>query len=65
MTRTEIIAELRRSAREDGIPWLDVDSYAYAACYPYKRNEKEAILLLERDDCRTFFLLCAHALEDE
>ena len=65
MTKTEIIAELRRSAVEDGIPWLDVESDAYAACYPYKRDEKEVILFLEHDDCKTFFLLVACAMESE
>ena len=65
MTRAEIIAELRRSATHDRYPWAFVQSFAFEGACEFKRGEKEALCDLSDKNCRTFFLLCAHALEDE
>lgn len=61
MTRAEIIEELRRSAREDADPASSVHLFGYweasdAGCYPED---------MRRIDCRVYFLLVAHALDDE
>ena len=63
MTKTEIIAELRRSAAEDADPLLGVGTFAFQEsnqwivephAYKYNANNE-----------RMFFLLVACALESE
>ena len=65
MTRAEIITELRRSAREDARPWRRVADKAYIRAHTYGHGGLECAIFLDHDDCRTFFLLVACALEDE
>ena len=64
MTRAEIIAELRRSAREDADPWYGARSVAFVAaakmCQIGESMGTEQAMKL-----RTFFLFVACALEDE
>lgn len=62
MTKAEIIAELRRSAREDADPWCDMRISAFFAVMDWYGvicgcGDPE----IER----TFFLLVACALEDK
>lgn len=64
MTKTEIIAELRRSAAEDADPWqgIDLDVFLKAADWLFD----DEILRTKSDVyVGTFYLLIAHALEDE
>ena len=65
MTRAEIIAELRRSAREDADPWDGVDVERAWAELCARKIYGECMSDLKKNDCRTFFLLVACALEDE
>lgn len=62
MTKTEIIAELRRSVNEDNDPWYDMAQAAFWASAKFCSGET-------CDDNntseRTFFLLVACALESE
>jgi len=62
MTKTEIIAELRRSAAEDADPWYDAGTLAFWSAM----NWYDAICVVsDREVDRLFFLILAHALEDE
>lgn len=65
MTRTEIIEELRRSVREDADPAWGCADHAYIDAHRRGANLRECALFLTPDDCRTAYLLVAHALEDE
>lgn len=66
MTKAEIIAELRRSAREDAHPWQEVSMRAFLATgnrWDFADFAGMDGYDFEQDG--TFFLLVAHALEDE
>lgn len=65
MTRAEIIAELRRSAREDADPVRDMRKVAFWAGVDYFTGKIFSVLVMQPDDARTFILLVACALEDE
>lgn len=65
MTRAEIIAELRRSATEDGDPWAGLDVLAFRALTTIWLNAGELMFRLGYVSQCTFFLLVAHAMEDE
>lgn len=64
MTRAEIIAELRRSAFEDGncysIKWI-----AFWEALDMRGTEEPNFSYMREDEWRTFYLLVAQALEDE
>lgn len=65
MTKSQIKAELRRSACEDRYPWSGVSGKAHAECfYNWCHHDYgyENMLHLSLDDLRTFFLLVAEAL---
>lgn len=64
MTKTEIIAELRRSAAEDKLPSEALDHDAWWNAIQWKCGE-EALGSANPDAQRTYCLLIAHALEDE
>lgn len=64
MTKAEIIAELRRSAREDWSPLNAMDFPAWNAQCGWRRRG-EWFRPYEDLDTRTFLLLVACALEDE
>jgi hypothetical protein len=64
MTKSQIRAELRRSACEDRFPMFDVMDVAFNhACQQKTVGKNEFIGGLTPDDCRTFFLLVAEAME--
>ena len=65
MTKTEIIAELRRSAVEDADPWIAVDDPTYYAAANMLTLQDRPVRWrgATRDAVSAFFLLCAHALE--
>ena len=64
MTKSEIIAELRRSAVEDAAPYYEVSDEALTAALDFSLNtQMRFICELTADDNRTFFLLVAEALE--
>lgn len=67
MTKAEIIAELRRSAMEDRNPWKSVSDAAWGEAFCVWTDHDEIIVreLSAPNKCRTFYLLVAHALEDE
>lgn len=58
MTKSEIKAELRRSACEDTNPY-DVEDEAFDKCLEFQSG---AIVSLRPDSWRIFFLLVAEAL---
>lgn len=64
MTKAEIIAELRRSAREDSSPYWDITNDAFDATMDW-RYRHESVANIDDGGRRTFFLLVACALEDE
>ena len=64
MTRAEIIAELRRSAMHDPAPKLRLAHAAWVETCRF-RFVREWLDNLKYNDCRTFFLLVACALEGE
>ena len=63
MTRAEIAAELRRSACEDVEPYYGcaIESLIEAG---FLCGDTEWMDNLTQDDCRTFFLLVAEAIND-
>lgn len=61
MTKSQIKAELRRSACEDDYPYGSVDILAWVKAVSFC-DETPSLYDLKRDDCRTFFLLVAEAL---
>lgn len=63
MTKDEIIAELRRSATEDAAPFREVHDFAFDEVIEWKDNGQRQFIGSFNDDCRTFFLLVAEALE--
>ena len=63
MTKTEIIAELRRSAREDADPWYDMHALAFWGVVRDFDVMKCGGQSIEVE--RLFFLILACALEDE
>ena len=63
MTKTEIIAELRRSAVEDAFAY-DVSFEAFGEVLHMRRYYKEMIIDAGDAHWRTFYLLVAHALEE-
>ena len=63
MTRSDVIAELRRSACEDAAPYSQVLMVAWH--YPLNwTGDYKDMADMHPDDLRTFFLLVACALED-
>lgn len=60
MTRAEIIAELRRSAREDAECYC-IDYTAFDAVIPWKTNG-QPVGAMGDPGWRTFFLLVAEAI---
>lgn len=62
MTKTQIKAELRRSAAEDADPWRGVDIAAFNFAYYTWLLSTETLLYAQPDDLRTFFLLVAEAM---
>ena len=62
-----IIAELRRSAIEDEIPWTGVADNAFAELFRWRQDIGDEALLAdaEQSHLRTFMLLVACAIEDE
>lgn len=64
MNKKQIIAELRRSAMEDESPWHFIGEGAFGDAVIFAGGEG-SIFGLGPDNQRTFFLLVAHALEDE
>lgn len=64
MTKAEIIAELRRSATEDVYPGGEISYRAFDESRGWRRSA-EWMCDLTNNDCRTFFLLVAEALETE
>ena len=64
MTKTEIIAELRRSAAEDARPVANLLHAAYMLAIDFT-GDFEHPMHMRHDDCRTFFLLVACALDTE
>lgn len=68
MTRSEIIAELRRSATEDADPWKDVGGVAFLEQFHWRTwltTEKAAWEGDRKSHLRTYFLFVACALESE
>lgn len=66
MTRTEIIEELRRSAREGGDCYdLGFDAFHEALEFRSNVTKNEILGEATSEHWRTFYLLVAHALEDE
>jgi len=61
MTKSQIKAELRRSACEDEFPWDGIAVPPFHESKLYCRKQEYIWDLLE-DDQRTFFLLVAEAL---
>jgi len=59
MTKSQIKAELRRSACEDEDPWIGVDIRCFNACIPFKDRDLASMRI---SDLRTFYLLVAEAL---
>lgn len=67
MTKSQIIAELRRSAAEDARPCCGVDHPGWLEARLWSSplwSSPFPLVWLHDDDCRTFFLLVACALED-
>lgn len=62
MTKSQIKAELRRSACEDYVPQLGCDFSIINCIYSDFVGRSEWLYQLEDDDQRTFFLLVAEAL---
>ena len=63
MTKSQIKAELRRSACEDKDPAFTVDDDAYFMASEFKDDSNDPYLIdIRTDVCRTFFLLVAEAL---
>jgi len=63
MTKSQIKAELRRSACDDEWPVFDVSYDALDKAVEYKDSrEDQLISCLDLDEQRTFFLLVAEAL---
>ena len=62
MNKTELIAELRRSACEDADPFF-CGIEAFEAAISYRNIVGEALSNLSIPDLRTFYLLVARALE--
>lgn len=62
MTKSQIKAELRRSAMEDADPAYNCDEDAFDAALVFKESPMQRICNMKRDDCRMFFLLIAEAL---
>ena len=68
MTRAQIVAELRRSAREDAKPFRDCSPRAWLEAVNKRTLEDRGYPHKDMDwimQCRTFFLIVACALEDE
>lgn len=61
MNKTEIIAELRRSACEDEVPFFNADIAAWYTALTWL--ECDRLSGLTTDELRTFYLLVACALE--
>ena len=64
MTRAEIAAELRRSAREDADPWVGVDMGAFHFALAFKGRKDSAMADKSPDTLRILFLLVAEAMND-
>ncbi len=64
MTKAEIIAELRRSAREDGCSY-SIEWAAFYAALEMRAPGEPTFCYLQPDHWRTFYLFVACALEDE
>lgn len=62
MTKTEIIAELRRSALEDKRPWMDMNDDAFDSTLCFWQIGDGAS---STHASRMAILFVAHALEDE
>lgn len=63
MTKSQIKAELRRSACEDKSPFWDVDYRAYNALSAFRKSQwTENLSALSTNDLRNFYLLVAEAL---
>ena len=65
MTKTQIIAELRRSAMEDNNPWIRVQDDAFRQAEIGTVPFRWIALCSNPEACRIFFLLVACALESE
>ncbi len=61
MTKTQIKAELRRSAMEDGDPFYGVSREAFHVARFY-RGDEDSMSLMGFTELRIFFLLIAEAL---
>lgn len=61
MTKSQIKAELRRSALEDADPFWGLGEPAYSEVFEFKQTD-DALWVADFDDLRTFYLLVAEAL---
>ena len=61
MTKTEIIAELRRSATEDADPYKSCHISAWLVALDFGRSMRGS----QKNNVRTFYLLVAEALEHD
>ena len=60
MTKSQIKAELRRSACEDDMPWREVDEDVWGVVCDWHHGMY--VLFSKPDDQRMFFLFLAEAL---
>lgn len=62
MTKSQIKAELRRSAMYDADPFYEVDSIAFEHAFAFLGKGDDSMWAAKFDTLRTFYLLVAEAL---